>query len=401
MIVQKNLLKKTIWVGLVAILLQPLTSEAAIKPVPLKSLNKFSDSLGTELMSVTNTSVLTLKNVNQVTADIELTARDFLDNPLWVKVVDGGSDEVGLASSADAQGNLWIAGYSSNMRLPESATASSKVINPDGVVVENAVPTRSDLNNLTLWQISPMGEVQKTHILPAVQVAEIKAIAVSSSGISILGSRESGSFVISVGSDGVFGKEFKIGSSKTKLNSIVRNNDGSMSVFGSSSETLLGKKLQGRIDGVMIKIAKNGSLTSVVRSSAVKAVRDWTGTTPNLLLTGVVKSGGSVESAITKFSSNFAPTWTKRIASTGFTNSSNGPNNSFYVGLEPTGVITSVAKWESVNGQSLVLQFDSKGILISAFSAAELTQIKSMGYSQAGGLFLLTESSIFKVGAVK
>lgn len=401
MIVQKNLLKKTIWVGLIAILLQPLTSEAAVKPVSLKNLNKFSESLGTELMSVTNTSVLTLKNINLATADIELTARDFLGNPLWIKVIDGGSDEVGLASNTDAQGNLWVAGYSANIPLPESSTAPSEAINPDGVVVENALPTRPDLNNLTLWQISPMGEIKKTHILPAVQIAELKAIAISSSGVSILGSRESGSFLISVGADGVFGKEFKIGTSKTKLNSVVRNNDGSMSVFGSSSETLLGKKLQGRVDGVMIKISKNGSLTLVVRSSAVRAVRDWTGTTPNLLLTGVVKSGNSVESAITKFSSKFAPTWTTRIESTGFTNSSNGPNNSFYVGLEPTGVIAGVTKWKSVKGQSLVFQFDSKGILVGAFSSTELSQIKYMGYSQAGGLFLLTESYIFKVGAVK
>jgi len=49
----------------------------------------------------------------------------------------------------------------------------------------------------------------------------------------------------------------------------------------------------------------------------------------------------------------------------------------------------------------LVLQFDSKGAISNAFTAVDLNQVKAMVYSLEGGLFVMTESSIFKVGASK
>jgi hypothetical protein len=119
------------------------------------------------------------------------------------------------------------------------------------------------------------------------------------------------------------------------------------------------------------------------------------------LLTGSVISGTTSESAITKFTSSFAPTWTKRIASTGNTLASNGPNNSFYAVLEPTAAVKGLTPTKLIKGQSIVLQFDSKGSLINAFTATELSQVKSTGFSAGGGLFLLTETGIFRVGAAK
>jgi len=43
-----------------------------------------------------------------------------------------------------------------------------------------------------------------------------------------------------------------------------------------------------------------------------------------------------------------------------------------------------------VKGQSVVLQFDSKGLLINAFTSAELTSAIASTYSSTAGLFLLT-----------
>jgi hypothetical protein len=139
----------------------------------------------------------------------------------------------------------------------------------------------------------------------------------------------------------------------------------------------------------------------VVRSSAPKALRSWTSATSTLFLTGSVKSGTSTESAITKFSSSFAPTWTTRIASTGVQLAANGPNKSFYVALEPTAAIKGLAPVKLAKGQSAILQFDSKGLLIAAFTSTDLTQVKSLSYSQIGGLFIDSANGIFRVGAAK
>lgn len=132
-----------------------------------------------------------------------------------------------------------------------------------------------------------------------------------------------------------------------------------------------------------------------------KALRSWTSATSALLLTGSVKSGTTTESAITKFTSSFAPTWTTRIASTGISLAAAGPSNSFYVALEPTAAVKGLAPYKFGKGQNLLLQFDSKGLLIGAFSALEFTQAKAMAFSPNGGLFLLTDSGIFRTGATK
>jgi hypothetical protein len=115
----------------------------------------------------------------------------------------------------------------------------------------------------------------------------------------------------------------------------------------------------------------------------------------------LVKSGAVSESAITKFTNTFAPTWTTRITSTGSALASNGPSNSFYVALEPSSAVKGLSNFKAAKGQSLVLQFDSKGAISNAFTAVDLNQVKAMVYSLEGGLFVMTESSIFKVGASK
>jgi hypothetical protein len=84
------------------------------------------------------------------------------------------------------------------------------------------------------------------------------------------------------------------------------------------------------------------------------------------------------------------PTWTTRISSTGRTLAASGANGSFYAILEPTAAIKGVTGLKVAKGQSVALQFDSKGLLISAFTSAELTSAITSTYSSTAGLFLLT-----------
>ena len=400
MIAHKNL-RKLFVLTLISALVFPTTASAAPKLVTVKSAVKWAESAEVELFAVTAESVITLKNVLSNTSNIEIQARDFAGTILWSKTIDSGSDEVATAIAADSQGNIWLAGNSAAAASADTATATGSALNPDNLAIENVTPLRQDMRQLTLWKISKVGEVIETFSSIQSAISIVEAISISATGISLISSRESGPFLISANLKGEFGRELKIGTAKTKLNSVVRLGDGTVNLFGSSTETLAGKKLVGREDGVLIKVSKAGAISSVVRSSAPRAQRSWSSATSTLLLTGSVISGTTSESAITKFTSSFAPTWTKRIASTGKTLASNGHNNSFYAVLEPTAAVKGLTPTKLIKGQSIVLQFDSKGSLINAFTATELSQVKSTGFSAGGGLFLLTETGIFRVGAAK
>lgn len=374
---------------------------AAPKAITVKGINKFGDSAGAEFLAASAKALFTVKNINTATSDIEVQARDHAGTSLWVKTIDSGLDEAASAIAIDSQGNLWLAGNSAAAIPVETATATNSGLNPDGVVIEQPAPLRPDMRQLTLWKINASGEVSEKFSFLQNEISLVDAISVSATGLSLILTRDTGSSIISVNLKGVFGKELKIGTSKTKLNTIVRSSDGSVNIFGSSTETLAGKKLVGREDGVLIKISKAGSIASVVRSSAPKAIRSWNSATSSLVLTGTVKSANVTETAITKFTSAFAPTWTTRISSTGPALAVSGLASSTYVALEPATAVKGISNFRASKNQNLLIQFDSKGKIISAYSAVDLTGVKAITFSQDGGIYLLTESTIFKVGGAK
>jgi len=182
----------------------------------------------------------------------------------------------------------------------------------------------------------------------------------------------------------------KLGTAKSKFNVIFRAADGSTSLFGSSSETLGGKKLAGKVDGILMKVSKTGSISSVVRSSASGAIRDWQSATSSNFLTGVVKSGKKIETALTKFNSAFTPTWTTRYPSTGVSLAASGASGSVFSIFEPTTAVKGVTGWKQIEGQLVALQFDGKGVLVGALTNPLLSAPLTVGYSAEGGLILLT-----------
>lgn len=387
MIVRKNLLKKYLISAVIASLAMTSVAQGAPKSVSVKPLKVFSQSSSAESIVANSKAIFTYENIVGQNADIKVRAIDSTGTEIWSKTVDSGLDELATAIAIDSQGTLWLVGNTAIAAQPESATAATGALNPDGIEVENVPPLRADMKNISVWQISTTGEIISQSSIAT--LALIDAISVSSSGLSILASRDSEPFLITY-SEGKFSKELKIGTAKTKLSAITRSSDGTTYLFGSSSESLGGKKLVGKVDAILIKVAKTGSITSIVRSSAPKATRDWQSTTSSLFVTGSVRSGTTIESAITKFNSSFIPTWTTRISSTGKTLAASGAKGSFYAIFEPTSAIKGVTGLKVVKGQSVVLQFDSKGLLINAFTSAELTSAIASTYSSTAGLFLLT-----------
>ena len=370
---------------------------AAPKPLEVKKLTLIAVNQSAEKLVISGKTLVTVANTDGVNSNILLTGLDVTGVQLWQKTIDSGVDEVALAATTDPMGNIWLAGASSKVVVPESATVQIQAENPDGVVLEPITQLRGDMNVLTLWKVSSQGELLGTYSSAQSAPALINAISVNASGVSIAGTVQDKPFIQSANSQGVFGKAISIGTTKTTLNAIVRHADGTLSVFGTSSETLGGKKLAGVRDGVLIKVSKTGALSTVVRSSAPKADRSWLVADSTLALTGYVKTGKVIETAFTKFTSAFAPTWTQRVTSLG-TSTVVSAGKTTYGAFNTT----SLFAWKPGTPSVALVAFDSKGVMTAAYGSSEITEPIALVYSKELGLVGLARStsqalSLFKV----
>jgi hypothetical protein len=383
-----------------ALLLVGITpAVAAPKSVAVKKLSIIA-TVSAEAMVVTGKTIVTVSNTDGVNSNILLTGMDISGTQLWQKTIDSGVDEVALASAADPLGNVWLAGASSVQAAVESATAPIQAENPDGVIAEPVTKLRTDMNLLTLWKVSPLGDLLGTYTLSQSAPALINAISVNANGVSIVGQLLDKPFVLSATSTGVFGKVLSIGTSKTALNSVVRHTDGSVSVFGSSAETLAGKKLAGVRDGVLIRVSKTGAIASVIRSSAPKANRAWLSADSTLALTGFVKSGKIIESAFTKFTMAFAPTWTMRVPSLG-TSTVLTSTNTTYGAISSSSAVTGVIGWKPTSASVLLLALSNKGVIAGAYGSSEISEPISLSYSKELGLVGLAKTATQTVALFK
>jgi len=319
-------------------------------------------------------------------------AVDTTGKELWNLSLDQSSASIATAAAVDSAGDIWIAGATPLALGLTPPSPAATPINPDNAA---ATPTTAvgNLQAVTIWKLTAAGVLASTNTLPTSSVVFPTAISVDRNGVSIVGiiGTEKGSAGFFVNSDkaAVFGKLLQIGSVSTTTDAVVRHTDGSFTVAGSSSETLAGKKVAGVTDGVLIKISKALKITSVIRSSAVKGKRIWNSATSTLLLGGEVVAAGKTETAITKFSSSFAPTWTYRFAST-------GPAvtvGSTYAAFISTGA-TPQLNWNPKVATPLLLTFDAKGA-ITAADSGPIGQKEVLGavLSKELGLLVVTSSA--------
>jgi hypothetical protein len=367
-------------------------AEAAQKKVAVKKIEKIAILPTAELLVASGSSIITIGNIESTTSDISLSALSSDGTPVWNLLLDTGLDEIVMAATADNSGNLWLAGFSATAVVAESATATVTAENPDSVPVEPSQPVRSDLNRLTLWKIDSAGQLSATYYSSENLPGIINAISASRSGVSIVGQYNQRSFIQNMTSTGSFGKLTYIGTSKTSLNSIVRNSDGSTSVFGTSIETIGIKRLAAKRDGVLIKVSKSGAITNVVRSSAINAERSWLSADSNFLLSGYVKTGKKVETAITKFTPAFAPLWTLRVPSTGESTAITAGKSSV-VAISSKSQVSSIIGWKPTKPSLLLLTFNTKGLITSASGATDLIAPIALSYSKEVGIVGLARNS--------
>ena len=319
-------------------------------------------------------------------------AIDMTGKELWNLSLDQSAASIATTAAVDSAGDVWVAGATPLATGLVTPTPTATPLNPDSAVIPPSVFV-GNLQALTIWKISAGGVPLFTNTLPTSSVLFPTAISVDKNGASLVGiiANEKGNagFLVNTDSAGVFTKLLQIGAVSTTADSVARHTDGTVTVVGSSSETLSGKKVVGVTDGILVKVSKTLKITSVVRSSVAKGKRIWNSTSSSLLLTGEVIAGGKTESAVTKFSTSFVPTWTYRFASTGSALSASS-THAFFIS---TSAITQL-NWNPKTPTPLLITFDSKGI-ITAADSGPLGQREVLGLiiSKEIGVLALTSSA--------
>jgi hypothetical protein len=359
----------------------------AVKPLQLLTTVGAPDEVSGLVVSGKNLIVYGAKAAKAYVRAVDATGTE-----LWNLSLDQSAVSIATAAAVDSAGEIWIAGATPLALGLVSPTPSATPVNPDNA----SVPANTSVGNLqavTLWKVNSAGVLIATSTLPTSLVVLPTSISVDRNGSSIVGimgtEKGSAGFFVNADKTGSFGNLLQIGSESTTADAVVRHSDGSFTVVGSSSETLAGKKVAGITDGVLIKVSKALKVTSVVRSSAIKGKRIWNSATSTLLLGGEVVAGGKTETAITKFSSTFAPTWSYRFPA-------KGPAitvGSTYALFVSTGG-TAQLNWNPKVATPLLLSFDTKGSLVAADSGpVGQKEVLGMVLSKELGLLVVTSSA--------
>jgi len=379
------------FVVLASLVIAPVSHAApkkiSVKPMQLLTTVGTPDEVSGAVVSGKSIIVFGTKSSKAYARAIDVTGKE-----IWNLSLDQSAASIATAAAVDSVGDIWVSGatpLATGLAVP---TPTATPLNPDNAAIPPSVFV-GNLQAITIWKVSAAGLLISTHTFPTSSVLFPTAISVDKNGASVVGiiANEKGNagFLVNTDSAGVFTKLLQIGATSTTADAVVRHADGTLTVAGSSSETLAGKKVVGVTDGILVKVSKALKITSVVRSSVAKGKRIWNGASSSLLLTGEVMAAGKTESAVTKFSMSFVPSWTYRFASTGPTLSASS-TQAFFIS---TGAIAQL-NWNPKTPTPLLITFDSKGI-ITAADSGPIGQREVLGLiiSKEIGVLALTSSA--------
>ena len=380
-----------VFVVLASLVIVPVSQAApkkiSVKPMQLLTTIGTPDEVSGAVVSGKSIIIFGTKSSKAYARAIDRTGKE-----LWNLTLDQSAASVATSAAVDSAGDIWIAGATPLALGLNPPASTAAPVNPDNAVIPPSVFI-GDLQAVTIWKVSAAGALLFTNTLPTSSVLFPTAITVDKNGASVVGiiANEKGNagFLANVDATGAFSKLLQIGAVSTTADAVARHGDGSFTVAGSSSETLGGKKVAGLTDGILVKISKALKITTVVRSSVTKGKRIWNSASNSLLLAGEVVAGGKTESAITKFSLAYAPSWSYRFASTGPTLSASA-TQAFFIS---TGAVAQL-NWNPKTPTPLLLTFDSKG-LITAADSGPIGQKEVLGLliSKEFGVLALTSST--------
>jgi hypothetical protein len=379
------------FVVLASLLIAPVSHAApkkiSVKPLQLLTSIGTPDEVSGAVVSGKSIIVFGTKAANAYARAIDSTGKE-----LWNLLLDQSAASIATAAAVDSAGDIWITGATPLATGLITPSPTATPLDPDKAVIPPSAFI-GDLQAVAIWKVSATGTLLFTNTMPTSYVVFPTAISVDKSGASVVGimATEKGNsgFLVNADLVGVFSKLLQIGTASTTSDAIVRHTDGSFTVVGSSSETLMGKKVAGLTDGILVKVSKSLKITSVVRSSIAKGTRIWNSASSSLLLAGEVSTSSKTESAVTKFSTSFVPTWTYRFASTGPALSA----ASTHVFFISKGAVAQL-NWNPKSPTPLLLTFDSKGVITSA-NSGPIGQKEVLGLliSKELGVLALTTSA--------
>ena len=379
------------FVVLVLLVIAPVSHAApkkiSVKPLQLLTTIGTPEEVSGAVVSGKSIIVYGTKASKAYARAIDSTGKE-----LWNLSLDQSAASIATAAAVDSAGDIWITGATPLATGLIAPSPTATPFDPDKAVIPPATFI-GDLQAIALWKVSVTGSLLFTHTLPTSYVLFPTAISVDKSGTSIVGivATEKGNagFLVNADPVGVFSKLLQIGVNSTTSDGIVRHSDGSFTVVGSSAETLAGKKVAGITDGILVKVSKTLKITSVVRSSIAKGKRIWNSASSSLLLAGEVTASNKTETAVTKFSTSFVPTWTYRFASTGPALSASSTQALFI----STGAVSQL-NWNPKTPTPLLLTFDSKGVITAANSGPTgQKEVLGLLISRELGVLALTSSA--------
>ena len=379
------------FVVLASLVVAPVSHAApkkiSVKPMQLLTTVGTPDEVSGAVVSGKSIIVFGTKSSKAYARAIDVTGKE-----IWNLSLDQSAASIATAAAVDSAGDIWVTGATPLATGLVMPTPTATPLNPDSAAIPPSVFV-GNLQAITIWKVSAAGSLISTITFPTSSVLFPTAISVDKNGASVVGiiANEKGNagFLVNTDSAGVFTKLLQIGATSTTADTVARHADGTLTVAGSSSETLAGKKVVGVTDGILVKVSKALKITSVVRSSIAKGKRIWNSASSSLLLTGEVMAAGKTESAVTKFSMSFVPSWTYRFASTGPTLSASS-TQAFFIS---TGSIAQL-NWNPKTPTPLLITFDSKGI-ITAADSGPIGQREVLGLiiSKEIGVLALTSSA--------
>lgn len=195
---------------------------------------------------------------------------------------------------------------------------SVPLVNPDNVTPSEVKPLRKDINRIFIaWfdlsgkLITALSAQNKSGFIP-------NSIASSSTNIFLAGNEFSGENssrgALYKFSESSFLDSYSYGDRATIFNQVTATSTKSLTIIGSSAETLAERKVVGKADGVILTISQSsGKITKLIRSSGAGAIRSWDFASGNLQVSGTSRTKTLQEGVVTTFNSKGQVRWTARF----------------------------------------------------------------------------------------
>lgn len=199
-----------------------------------------------------------------------------------------------------------------------SPTRNVPLVNPDNVIPGTSEPLRGSIKNIFIVRIDNGGKVLTSFNVENARDFIPSSLATRNSSYFMVGNEVSadnqsrGALFIFKSDSSI--NSFSYGVKQTAFKKVIVNSANSLTVVGSSADTLAERAVVGRADGVILTISQaSGAITKVLRSSGKGATRSWDFASGNLLVSGTSRTRSTREAVVTFFTSKAVVSWTSRF----------------------------------------------------------------------------------------